>query len=176
MPEQPAVVTPRLELVPCSLSVANALVGNVEEGERLLDARLPNEWPDPELAEFLPVYARLLRDDPLLLDTASGSSSKKKAEPSSAPPAFRGAQMPMGRSSSAMECIPTSGTVDMPRRRQGRSWSGPSSSRGWRALPPTATKTTSPPAVWSRRRVLFSAGRRRTDAFASRHPDVLVGE
>lgn len=67
MPEQPAVVTPRLELVPCSLSVANALAGNVEEGERLLDARLPNEWPDPELAEFLPVYARLLRDDPLLL-------------------------------------------------------------------------------------------------------------
>jgi ribosomal-protein-alanine N-acetyltransferase len=66
MPEQP-LVTPRLELVPCSLSVANALDGNVEEGERLLDARLPKEWPDPELKEFLPVYAGLLRDDPLLL-------------------------------------------------------------------------------------------------------------
>lgn len=66
MPEQPAVVTPRLELLPCSLSVATAL-DDAEESERLLDARLPKEWPDPELAEFLPVYARLLREDPRLL-------------------------------------------------------------------------------------------------------------
>jgi ribosomal-protein-alanine N-acetyltransferase len=67
MPEQPAVLTPRLELVPCSLEVANALAGNVEEAERQLDARLPKEWPDLELAEFLPFYARLLREDPHLL-------------------------------------------------------------------------------------------------------------
>ena len=67
MPENPAVVTPRLELVPCSLSVATALGDNVEEGGRLLGARLPSEWPDPELAEFLPLYARLLREDPQLL-------------------------------------------------------------------------------------------------------------
>ena len=66
MPEQPAVLTPRLELLPCSLSVAAAL-DDVEESERLLDARLPKEWPDRELAEFLPVYARLLREDPRLL-------------------------------------------------------------------------------------------------------------
>jgi ribosomal-protein-alanine N-acetyltransferase len=67
MPVQPALVTPRLELVPCSLAVATALGNEVEEVERLLDTRLPNEWPDPELAEFLPVYARLLREDPSLL-------------------------------------------------------------------------------------------------------------
>jgi [ribosomal protein S5]-alanine N-acetyltransferase len=67
MREQPAVLTPRLELVPCSLSVANALSDDVEEGGRLLGARLPKEWPDPELAEFLPFYARLLREDPHLL-------------------------------------------------------------------------------------------------------------
>jgi ribosomal-protein-alanine N-acetyltransferase len=67
MPEQPAVVTARLELVPCSLSVATALGDDVEEVERLLDSRLPKEWPDPELAEFLPVYAGLLREDPQLL-------------------------------------------------------------------------------------------------------------
>jgi [ribosomal protein S5]-alanine N-acetyltransferase len=67
MPEQLAVGTPRLELVPCSLSVANALSDDVEEGGRLLDARLPKEWPDPELAEFLPFYAKLLRKDPHLL-------------------------------------------------------------------------------------------------------------
>ena len=64
---QPAVVTPRLELVPCSFAVANALTEDVEEGGRLLDARLPKDWPDPELAEFLPFYARLLREDPHLL-------------------------------------------------------------------------------------------------------------
>jgi ribosomal-protein-alanine N-acetyltransferase len=67
MPERPAIVTPRLELVPCSLDVATALGKDVDEVGRLLDARLPKEWPDPELAEFLPIYAKLLREDPSLL-------------------------------------------------------------------------------------------------------------
>ena len=67
MPEPPAVRTPRLELVPCSLSLAIALGDEAKEGERLLDARLPDGWPDPELAEFLLFYARLLREDPQLL-------------------------------------------------------------------------------------------------------------
>jgi ribosomal-protein-alanine N-acetyltransferase len=67
MPERPVVVTPRLELVPCSLSVAIALGDDVEQVGRLLNARLPKEWPDPELAKFLPFYARLLREDPQLL-------------------------------------------------------------------------------------------------------------
>jgi RimJ/RimL family protein N-acetyltransferase len=67
MPEQPAVLAPRLELVPCSLAVANALSDEVEEAGRLLDARLPKEWPEPELAEFLLFYAKLLCDDPHLL-------------------------------------------------------------------------------------------------------------
>jgi ribosomal-protein-alanine N-acetyltransferase len=63
MPEH-AVVTTRLELVPCLFAVANALSDDVEEAERLLDARLPEEWPDPELGEFLPVYAKLLHENP----------------------------------------------------------------------------------------------------------------
>jgi ribosomal-protein-alanine N-acetyltransferase len=67
MAEQLAIVTSRLELVPCSLSVANALSDDVEEGGRLLAARVPKEWPDPELAEFLPFYAGMLRKDPHLL-------------------------------------------------------------------------------------------------------------
>jgi ribosomal-protein-alanine N-acetyltransferase len=67
MSEQFAVSTPRLELVPCSLSVADALSDDVEEIERLLDVRLPNEWPDPELADFLPHYANQLRQDPKAL-------------------------------------------------------------------------------------------------------------
>jgi hypothetical protein len=65
MPEPIALVTPRLELVPCSLCVADALGDDLEEGGRLLNARVPTEWPDPELAEFLPLYANLLRQDPL---------------------------------------------------------------------------------------------------------------
>jgi ribosomal-protein-alanine N-acetyltransferase len=65
---QPALVTPRLELLPCSLAVATALISEeAQEVQRLLDARLPTEWPDPELAEFLPFYADLLRQDPQLL-------------------------------------------------------------------------------------------------------------
>jgi ribosomal-protein-alanine N-acetyltransferase len=53
--------------VPCSLAVATALRNDVEQAGCLLDARLPNQWPDPELADFLPFYARLLREDAQLL-------------------------------------------------------------------------------------------------------------
>jgi ribosomal-protein-alanine N-acetyltransferase len=67
MSEQPAVSTPRLELVPCSIAVADALADDVEEVERLLDVRLPSEWPDPELADFLPHYSSQLRQDPQAL-------------------------------------------------------------------------------------------------------------
>jgi ribosomal-protein-alanine N-acetyltransferase len=67
MPEDLAMGTPRLELITCSFSVANALSADVEVGGRLLGARVPNDWPDPELAEFLPFYAKMLQEDPLIL-------------------------------------------------------------------------------------------------------------
>jgi ribosomal-protein-alanine N-acetyltransferase len=35
--------------------------------ERLLDVRIPDDWPDAELAELLPVYADRLREDPRAL-------------------------------------------------------------------------------------------------------------
>ena len=53
--------------MPCSLSVATALRNDAEQAGCLLDARLPNQWPDPELADFLPFYVRLLREDAQLL-------------------------------------------------------------------------------------------------------------
>ena len=43
---------------PARSRVADALVSDTAEAARLLDARLPDDWPDAELAELLPVYAR----------------------------------------------------------------------------------------------------------------------
>jgi ribosomal-protein-alanine N-acetyltransferase len=62
--EDPQIKTERLMLIPCPLSVADALVGSHAEAARLLGVQLPPDWPDPELAEFLPLYANDLRDHP----------------------------------------------------------------------------------------------------------------
>lgn len=173
MPEQPVVVTARLELVPCSLSVATALHDDVEEGGHLLDARLPQDWPDSELAEFLPLYARLLREDPQLLGFGVWLLIERESRIVVGSAGFQGPRAPRGRSSSAMGCIPTSGTVATPPRQQERSWHGLSSNRAWRASSLTASKTTSPPTASWRRQASPGAESRRTDAFASRQADRL---
>jgi ribosomal-protein-alanine N-acetyltransferase len=47
-----ALRTPRLELVPLTLSMVEAvLLGRREEAERLARARMPERWPNPELVE-----------------------------------------------------------------------------------------------------------------------------
>ena len=56
--------TARLVLVACPRAVADALVSDRTEAERLVGARLPNDWPDSELLEFLPLYSRYLREHP----------------------------------------------------------------------------------------------------------------
>jgi ribosomal-protein-alanine N-acetyltransferase len=58
------VETERLVLIACPLPVADALVSDRGEAERLLGIRLPSDWPDAELAEFLPFYADDLREHP----------------------------------------------------------------------------------------------------------------
>jgi ribosomal-protein-alanine N-acetyltransferase len=58
------IETERLVLIPCPLSVADALVADRGEAERLLGVQLPTDWPDAELAEFLPLYADDLRENP----------------------------------------------------------------------------------------------------------------
>ena len=59
--------TERLLLVACTLDLAEALQREPARAEALLDALLPDGWPDAELAELLPLYAARLRADPALL-------------------------------------------------------------------------------------------------------------
>ena len=56
--------TERLVLIACSLAVADALVSDRAEAERLLGVALAPDWPDSELLEFLPLYSRYLREHP----------------------------------------------------------------------------------------------------------------
>lgn len=62
-----ALQTRRLDLFPCSLEVAQAAVRNRDKLESLLGVRVPDDWPAPDLQEFLPLYAQELQADPSLL-------------------------------------------------------------------------------------------------------------
>jgi ribosomal-protein-alanine N-acetyltransferase len=53
--------------VACPLAVAEALGSDRTAAERLLGARIPDDWPDAELAGILPPYATTLRNDPNML-------------------------------------------------------------------------------------------------------------
>jgi RimJ/RimL family protein N-acetyltransferase len=64
VPEAFQIQTERLILFPCPLSVADALVRDRREAERLLGLGIPADWPDAELVEFLPLYAGYLRKHP----------------------------------------------------------------------------------------------------------------
>ncbi|BAZ18115.1 acetyltransferase [Calothrix sp. NIES-4071] len=60
--------TQRLELLPCSLEVAQAtLAKNKPLLEKLLTAYIPDDWYDTEIQAFLPKYIELLKSDPLQL-------------------------------------------------------------------------------------------------------------
>ncbi|MFN6535450.1 MAG: GNAT family N-acetyltransferase [Nostoc sp. EkiNYC01] len=59
------ITTQRLELLPCSLKVAQAAVTkNKSEVERLLGLCVPDEWYASEVLDFFPMYAQMLIDDP----------------------------------------------------------------------------------------------------------------
>jgi len=59
--------TARLTLVACTAEFVDALEKGPSEAGQLLGADIPADWPDAELAEFLPIYATQLRDDPSTL-------------------------------------------------------------------------------------------------------------
>ncbi|MFN6515405.1 MAG: GNAT family N-acetyltransferase [Nostoc sp. CreGUA01] len=59
------ITTQRLELLPCSLEVAQAAATkNKSEVERLLGVRVPDDWYASEVLDILPMYAQMLIDDP----------------------------------------------------------------------------------------------------------------
>ena len=59
------ITTQRLELLPCSLEVAQAVVTrNKSEVERLLGVQVPDDWYASEVLDFFPMYAQMLIDDP----------------------------------------------------------------------------------------------------------------
>ncbi|MEH2408735.1 GNAT family N-acetyltransferase [Nostoc sp.] len=59
------VRTQRLELLSCSLEVAQAVITrNKSQVERLLGVRVPDDWYASEVLDIFPMYAQMLIDDP----------------------------------------------------------------------------------------------------------------
>jgi [ribosomal protein S5]-alanine N-acetyltransferase len=57
--------TQRLELVPCSLEVAQATINKDKPlVEKLLTAYVPDDWYATEVQDFLPKYINILKTDP----------------------------------------------------------------------------------------------------------------
>jgi ribosomal-protein-alanine N-acetyltransferase len=59
--------TRRLDLLPCSFQVAQAVVQDRDGLKSLLGVQVPDNWPAQDLQEFLPTYAQQLQADPSLL-------------------------------------------------------------------------------------------------------------
>jgi ribosomal-protein-alanine N-acetyltransferase len=60
------ILTRRLDLFPCSVEVARAVVSDKADLEALLGVRVPGDWPARDLREVLPCYAQQLETDPSL--------------------------------------------------------------------------------------------------------------
>lgn len=56
--------TGRLDLIPCSLAVAQAAISDKSQLETLLSIRVPDSWPTPDILGFFPVYAQMLAEAP----------------------------------------------------------------------------------------------------------------
>jgi ribosomal-protein-alanine N-acetyltransferase len=66
LPPMTLLRTARLELVPMTLPMAEAVIlGRREDAERLIDARMPLRWPNPELVErAFTASLEAIRSDP----------------------------------------------------------------------------------------------------------------
>jgi ribosomal-protein-alanine N-acetyltransferase len=58
-----AIQTARLTILPLTLDLARAAVRDRAEFARLLDARVPDDWPGPDFAGYLPTLVELLAHD-----------------------------------------------------------------------------------------------------------------
>lgn len=61
------IKTRHLELIPCSLEVAQAATKNKSQVEKLLAVCVPEDWYSSEVLDFLPMYAQMLTNDPAQL-------------------------------------------------------------------------------------------------------------
>ena len=59
-----AIETERLRIVPFTHDLALAALRDRSEVARLLAATVPDEWPGPEMASYLPTYARQVEREP----------------------------------------------------------------------------------------------------------------
>jgi [ribosomal protein S5]-alanine N-acetyltransferase len=59
--------TPRLLLFVCQIEFVDALSQGSAVARERFDVHVPEDWPDQELASFLPLYEGQLREDPSLL-------------------------------------------------------------------------------------------------------------
>ncbi|MBG1270848.1 GNAT family N-acetyltransferase [Nostoc sp. WHI] len=58
------ITTQRLELLPCSLEVAQAVITRSKsQVERLLRVTVPDDWYASEVLDIFPMYAQMLIDD-----------------------------------------------------------------------------------------------------------------
>ncbi|AFZ25459.1 acetyltransferase, ribosomal protein N-acetylase [Cylindrospermum stagnale PCC 7417] len=59
------ITTRRLELLPCSLEVAEGVARkNKSLVEELLGVKVPDDWYASEVLDFFPIYAQMLLNDP----------------------------------------------------------------------------------------------------------------
>jgi [ribosomal protein S5]-alanine N-acetyltransferase len=61
-----AIQTARLTILPVTLDLARAAGQDRAEFARLLDARVPDDWPTADFASWLPILARQLEQTPEL--------------------------------------------------------------------------------------------------------------
>ncbi|OUL30202.1 GNAT family N-acetyltransferase [Nostoc sp. 106C] len=59
------ITTPRLELLPCSLEVTQAVITqNKSQVEKLLEVTVPDDWYAGQVLNFFPRYAQMLIEEP----------------------------------------------------------------------------------------------------------------
>lgn len=63
--------TSRLDLLPCSVEVGQAILRNRADVEALLAAHVLDDWPSEDLLELLSTYVKQLESDPSLLGWGS---------------------------------------------------------------------------------------------------------
>lgn len=65
--EGPGIVTSRLELIPCTLELAQAALAGPDAVTNLLGVDVAAGWPEEPVREFFPIYVKMLEADPTLL-------------------------------------------------------------------------------------------------------------